>query len=120
VHGRHIHKCFGREDVPEVQRHDVGDQEVDFIGAVGDLLPGLGADVVSAAAGGAYAMGGLEILRLRSGFRLRAQTPAERLNLHFQQASAGVDDEVVALAVSPSLGDSDTHGGGLDQEGGFG
>src|SRR5215468_8769828 len=100
VHGRHVHECFGREDVPEVQRDDVGDQQVYLMNTVGDVLPGLGADVVSAAAGGAYAVGGFD--------------------LYFQQASAGVDDEVVALAVSPGLGDSDTHEGGFSQESDFG
>ena len=100
VYGRHVHEGFGREDVPEIQRHDVGDQQVDLMNTVGNVLPRLGADVESSAADGAYAVGGFD--------------------LHFQQASAGVDDEVVALAVSPGLGDSDVHGGGLDQEGDFG
>jgi hypothetical protein len=36
--------------------------------------------------------------------------------LHLEQASAGINDEVVALAVSPGRGDSDAHGGGLGEK----
>lgn len=99
AHGLYVFESAWREDVPSVLGHDVGDQQIDFIGAVGLALVAVGADVISAASLGTDTMG--------------------RLNLHAQETSADIDDEVVTIAIPPGFGDSETHGGGLAQEGGL-
>jgi hypothetical protein len=87
-----------RDDVPDVFRHDIGDEEVDVVGAV-DLVLAIaaGVDTVSALA---LAMGGLD--------------------LNAPGAAAVVEDEVVAVAVAPGFGDGEAEGSGLEEESGFG
>ena len=41
-------------------------------------------------------------------------------DLHTPGAKAGVEDEIIALAVSPGLADGETQTGGFYDEGGFG
>ena len=41
-------------------------------------------------------------------------------DLDAPDAAAGVEDEVVTLAVAPGLGDGESQAGGFDYEGGFG
>src|SRR3984885_8345508 len=92
--------CDG-QDVTDIYGQDVGDQEVDVVGGVGDFALAVdavnGLDVVAA---GAEDFGEFE--------------------LYAPQAGAVADDEVVAFAVSPGLGDVKAQGFGLEPEGGFG
>jgi hypothetical protein len=89
------------EDVPGVEGSDEGDEDVDVVGGVDvfafavDAVDGL--DVVSA---GAEDLGALE--------------------LDAPETLAVVEDEVVALAVAPGSGDSETELGDFVEEGGFG
>ena len=86
----------GGHDVPDVFRDDVGDQEIDFCGRVGAGAAGV-LDAVTAFG---------EAL---SGF-----------HLHAPVVVAGVDDEVVALAVAPGFGDTEAEAGGFGEKRGFG
>ena len=83
------------DDVPEFFGDDVGGEDVDFVGRVGTLgailLPGMGHEGVAVASGDLVA----------GGFDLDAP-----------EAVAGVEDEVVAVAVSPGLGDAEAFEGG--------
>jgi len=94
------------EDVPGVGGDDVGDEGVNVFWSVGKFgfapefasIDGAdGLDVVSAGAerGGAFYL----------------DTP---------EARAVVENEVVALAVGPGFGDSESQAGGFEEEGGFG
>jgi hypothetical protein len=94
-------KGFDGQDVPDVEGDDVGGEDVDVVGGVGDFA--LSVDAVAGlhvVAAGAQDFGALE--------------------LHAPEAGAGVEDEVVALAVSPGVGDVEAEGFGFEQEGGFG
>ncbi len=91
---------FNGNDIPEIERDNVGDEEVDvaagvdgasFAGGVG------GASFVGAGAEGA------------GGFGLDAD-----------ELASIVEDEVVALTVSPGFGDAEAEAGGSVEEGGFG
>src|ERR1700678_4257401 len=92
--------CDG-QDVTDIHGQDVGDQEVDVVGGVGDFALAVdavnGLDVVAA---GAEDFGAFE--------------------LYAPQAGAVVDDEVVAFAVPPGLVHDKAQGDGLEPEGVFG
>jgi len=82
--------------VPEVFGNYVDHDEIYFVAGVG-ILP----------SGGFYAVAGLgEEL---GGFHLDAP-----------EFASGIEDEVVALAVSPRLGDAEAEAGGFGEEGGLG
>jgi hypothetical protein len=84
---------FDRDDDPSVFRKDVADEEVDFVGGVGDgnaVRAALRSEEVSALA---EAAGGFD--------------------LHADEAAAGVEDEVVAIAVTVGPGDGESEAGGL-------
>ena len=90
----------GGDYVPEIEREDVGDEDVDVgAGVVAFfLLVGVGGlDLVSVGVEGLGAF-----------------------DLNAPGARAGVEDEVVTLAVAPGLGDGVSEAGGFDYEGGFG
>jgi hypothetical protein len=88
------------ENEPGVLGNDVGDEEVDFGGAVGD----------GASAGAAMTVDVIEAVEKSSG----------RFDLDAEEAACGVEDEVVAFAVAVGLGDAEAHGGGFVGEGEFG
>ena len=89
------------EDVPGVQRDDVSDEDVDIFGGVGDFAFSVSTvDGLNVVAAGAQDFGAFE--------------------LHAPEAGAGVEDEVVALAVSPGFGGVEAEGSGFEHEGGFG
>jgi len=77
---------FDGQEVPHVEGDDVGHEEIDVVGGVAyfafavDAVDGL--DVVAA---GAEDLGAFE--------------------LHAPEAGSGVEDEIVAIAVSPGLGE---------------
>ena len=88
---------FDGDDVPNVFRDNVSDEEVDFGCRVGD----------AAGSGGFDAVAGFGIEG--GGFDLDAE-----------ESLAEFDDGVVALAISPGKADSESEMGGPGEEGGFG
>ena len=88
------------EDEPGVLGDDVGDEEVDFGGAVGD----------GASVGAAMAVDVIEAVEKSGG----------RLDLDAEEAASGVEDEVVTFAVAVRLGYAEAHGGGFVGESEFG
>lgn len=91
---------FHRDDVPGVERDDIAGDEVGIGGGV---------DGTAFAAGVSGA-----------GFVGSRTKGVGSLDLDAPEAGAVVDDEVVALAVSPGLGDDEAEAGGANDEGGFG
>jgi len=87
------------DDVPHAEGDDVGDEEVDLLGGVGDVSLGgpVGVDDVSA------------IVNAAGGFDLDAP-----------EVLAGIEDEVVTAAVADGLGDSEAEFDSLEGEGDFG
>jgi hypothetical protein len=85
------------EDVPDVGGDDVGGEEVDLGGSVGDAV------VVEAAAVGIF------LAALEGAFDLHAEEVAEM-----------VDGEVVGSVVSPGLGEDEAEFGGAEHEAEFG
>ncbi len=100
AHAFDVLEGAGREDVSDVFSDDVGDEQVDLAGRLGCTPVRLGADVESAAGLGALAV--------------------SRFHLNSKRASAGLDDEIVAVAVAPRFGHADAHECGLGEESGFG
>ena len=88
------------EDVPKIQRDDVRDQEVDVAGRVDGAAFADGVGGASFVGVGAESVGGFD--------------------LDAEEAVSVVEDEVVALAVSPGLGDAEAERAGFVEEGGFG
>src|SRR5215470_3827626 len=86
-----------RENIPEVLGDDVGDEEVDLFAGVN--AAGVASAGVNAVGADAYTRCGLD--------------------LHARQAAREVEDEVVAVAVTPGFGNAETEGGGFVEEGGF-
>jgi hypothetical protein len=80
-----------RDYVPDVDGDEVSDKYVDFVGCVDHLL-------VAAAVC-------MQIV-------VAVVVVASRLDLDTPQALAGVEDEVIALAVAPWFGDSEAEAGG--------
>jgi hypothetical protein len=98
--GRDVHLAATRgngdgNDVPKIFRDDVSDDEVDFL--CGIYGRGLEFDNV---AGAVIVPGGLDL-----------DTP---------EPLAGIEDEVIALAVSPGFRDTETETGDFGKECGFG
>ncbi len=91
---------FDGQDVPEVEGDDVGDEEVDVAAGVD------GASFAGSVGGAGFVGAGAEGV---GGFGLNAD-----------ELASVVEDEVVALAVSPGLGDAEAEAGGFVEEGGFG
>jgi len=88
-HGRG-HAGFYGEDVPDVAGDDVGDEEVDVVGSVDGAAFADGVGGADFVGSGAEDFGAFDL-----------HSPEEFL----WAAVVGGDDEVVALAVSPGLGD---------------
>jgi len=88
------------QDVPEIERNDVGDEEIDIEGGVDGASFADGVGSASFVGAGAKRVGGFD--------------------LDAQEAASIVEDEVVALGVSPGLGDAEAEFCGLLEEGGFG
>ena len=90
----------GGDEVPDVEREDVGGKEIDVAG--GEVTLAL-----------AVAIDGLD-------FVSAGDERGGSLDLNAPKAGAGVDDEVVAFAVAPGLGDADLAELGGVEEGGLG
>ena len=95
---------FYRDDVPDVERDDVGGDEVGVAFGVGDVAAADGIGGAGFVGAGAEAVGAFDL-------------DAEKVDRGLR---AVVEDEVVALAVSPGLGDGEAALAGLVEEGGFG
>lgn len=91
---------FDGNDIPEIERDDVGDEEVD----------------VATGVDGASFAGGVG----SAGFVCAGAERAGGFGLNADELASVVEDEVVALAVSPGLGDTEAEAGGFVEEGGFG
>ncbi len=57
----HDAEGVGRKDVPDIFRHDVGDEQINFVGLVGAALVATAANVVSAAHVGTDTMRRLDL-----------------------------------------------------------
>jgi hypothetical protein len=87
-----------RDYVPDVDGDEVGDKHVDLPGCVERLL------VATAVC--------LQII-------VAVVIVASRLDLDTPQALAGIEDEVIAFAVTPGFDDSETEAGGFVEESEF-
>ena len=87
------------EYVPEIEGHDVGDEKVDVVGSVDRV-------VVAAAS--------------MEGVAAVLTSRVCGLNLDAVEVSAGLDDEIVRVAVAPGFGDAESEAGGFVKKGGFG
>ena len=93
-------KRFDRDHVPEIEWDDVGDDAIDVVGGEGDhfaFYVDVGVDGVSAMA---FVGGGAD--------------------LDAPEAASGDEDVVIAVAVSPGLGDAESEGDGFLHECQFG
>lgn len=90
----------GGDYVPEIEGEDVGDEDVDVGGGVVAFLLAVTVSGLDRVSVGVERLGALDL-----------DAPGTR---------AGVEDEVVTLAVAPGLGDGESEAGGFDYEGGFG
>jgi len=89
------------QDVPDFQGDDVGYQDVDIFRGVDDFALAVDTvDWLDVVAAGAQDF---------SAFQLNAP-----------EARAEVEDEIIALTVSPRLGDAEAKGSSFEHEGGFG
>jgi hypothetical protein len=88
------------EHVPDIERNDVGDEEVDVFGAVD------GSSFADGVGGAGFVGAGAEAI---GGFDLDAEA-----------AAPVVEDEVVALGVSSRLGDAEAELAGFVEKSSFG
>src|SRR5579864_9001044 len=92
---------FDGQDIPGVNGNDVGYEDVNVFGGVGDFALAVDAiDGLDIVAAGAENFGALQ--------------------LNAPEAGTGGNDEVIAFAVSPGLGDTEAQSFYLEHEGGFG
>lgn len=89
---------FDRDDVPDIVGDDVADDEI-YVAASVPVFANIAAGVEAVSVEGAGVRG---------------------LDLHAPDAGAAVNHEVVAVTLSPGLGDAEAERGGFVQEGGFG
>lgn len=54
-------KGAGRKDIPDIFGHDISDEQINFVCGVGAAVARTGANMISAARGGADAMRGLDL-----------------------------------------------------------
>jgi hypothetical protein len=97
LHAADCGEDFDREHIPCVRRHDVGHEEVDLLGGV---------HLTREVAAG---MEGVSVF----GDGVRG------LDLHAPAIASAVEDEVVAVALAPRLGNAEAETGGFMKKGGF-
>ena len=134
------------EHVPDIERDDVGDKDVDVVGGVNHLALAVdgvdGLDVVTA---GAHDFGALEldapevtadgaavgvvIVRVEVVGVVSVRIVAMRFVVMgvvvmeivvMKIQAVRIENEVVALAIAPGFGNAKAQAGGLEQEGGLG
>ena len=119
------------EHVPDIERDDVGDKNVDVVGGVNHLaLPVDGVDGLNVVTAGAHDFSALELDAPEAAFRgvvaggvvvrvVVVRIEAMRVVVMGIEA-VRIENEVVALAVAPRFGNAKAQAGGLEQEGGLG
>src|SRR5436309_1366260 len=97
---RRGHAGADGQDVPDVEGCDVSDKEINVFGAIDVAALANGVGGASFVGLGAKAVGGFD--------------------LYAEEAVSVVENEVVALGVSPGLGDAESELAGFVEESGFG
>ena len=118
------------EHVPDIERDDVGDKNVNVVGGVNHLaLPVDGVDGLDVVAAGAYDFGALELDAPEAAGGVAVGVVVVRVVVVRIVAmrvvvmgieAVRIEDEVVALAIAPGFGNAKAQAGGLEQEGGLG
>ena len=129
------------EDVPDIERDDVGDKNVNVVGGVNHLaLPVDRVDGLDVVTAGAHDCGALEldapeaasggvvvgvvvvrVVVMRIGaVRVFAMRIVVMGVVFMKIEAVRIENEVVALAVAPGFGNAKAQAGGLEQEGGLG
>jgi len=124
------------EHVPDIERDDVGDKNVNVVGGVNHLALSVdgvdGLDVVTA---GAHDFGALELDAPKATVdgvvveivfvrvvvvRIEAVRVVAMRNVVMGVEAVRIENEVVALAVAPGFGNTKAKAGGFEREGGLG
>ena len=124
------------EHVPDIERDDVGDKNVDVVGGVNHLAWSVdrvdGLDVVTA---GAHDCGALELDAPKATVdgvvveivfvrvvvvRIEAVRVVAMRNVVMGVEAVRIENEVVALAIAPGFGNAKAQARGLEQESGLG
>jgi len=119
------------EHVPDIERDDVGDKNVNVVGGVNHLaLPVDGVDGLDVVTAGAHDFGALELdaPKATAGgvaagvviVRIVIVTVVAMRIVVMRIKAVRIENEVVALAIAPGFGNAKAQGGGLEQEGGLG
>ena len=129
------------EHVPDIERDDVGDKNVNVVGGVNHLaLPVDRVDGLDVVTAGAHDCGALEldapeaasggvvvgvvvvrVVVMRIGaVRVFAMRIVVMGVVFMKIEAVRIEDEVVALAIAPGFGNAKAQAGGLEQEGGLG
>jgi len=129
------------EHVPDIERDDVGDENVNVVGGVNHLaLPVDRVDGLDVVTAGAYDFGALEldapkatvdgvvagvvvvrVVVMRIGaVRVFAMRIVVMGVVVMEIGAVRIENEVVALAIAPGFGNAKAQAGGLEQEGGLG
>jgi len=124
------------EHVPDIERDDVGDKNVNVVGGVNHLaLPVDRVDGLDVVTAGAHDCGALEldapeaasggvvvevvVVRVVVVTIVVVRLVAMRVVVMRIEA-VRIEDEVVALAIAPGFGNAESQAGGFEQEGGLG
>src|SRR6266702_577895 len=119
------------EHVPDIERDDVGDKNVNVVGGVNHLaLPVDGVDGLDVVTAGAHDCGALELDAPEAAaggvapggavVRIVVVTIEAMRVVAIRIEAVRIENEVVALAIAPGFGNAKAQAGGLEQEGGLG
>jgi len=118
------------EDVPDIERDDVGDKNVNVVGGVNHLaLPVDRVDGLDVVTAGAHDFSALELDAPEAAGGVAAGVVIVRVVIVtvvvvravvVQIEAVRIENEVVALAIAPGFGNAKAQAGGLEQEGGLG
>ena len=124
------------EHVPDIERDDVGDKNVNVVGGVNHLaLPVDRVDGLDVVTAGAYDFGALELDAPKATvdgvvagvvvvrvvvMRIGAMRVVVMRVVLVRIKAVRIEDEVVALAIAPGFGNAESQAGGFEQEGGLG
>jgi len=124
------------EHVPDIERDDVGDKNVNVVGGVNHLaLPVDRVDGLDVVTAGAHDFGALELDAPKATVdgvvveivfvrvvvvRIVAMRVVVMRVVLVRIEAVRIENEVVALAVAPGFGNAKAQAGGLEQEGGLG
>jgi hypothetical protein len=124
------------EHVPDIERDDVGDKNVNVVGGVNHLaLPVDRVDGLDVVTAGAHDCGALELDAPKATVdgvvveivfvrvvvvRIVAMRVVVMRVVLVRIKAVRIENEVVALAIAPGFGNAKAQAGGLEQEGGLG